>query len=254
MDILVETRAMIRFRHLFLLALASATSLPSVACKSTRSDAKASPENVPPALPQLVLNDASEGLTFSYITLDGGFQLAKKVAEVPYEARDVVRVWSEQSGDGIAGPWVYVADLRNKLGDGNYKVEVIARTQFEQMADDRRTKKKVGPLADKGQNDKGQGEKGHGADSPIAKGKLRVIIYGADWCKPCHLAEAYLNKKGIAFDHKDIDEPENNEEMRLKLQAAGIKTHSIPVLDVAGKLLVGFSEPELDRALEAAGG
>lgn len=121
------------------------------ACKSTRSDAKPAPENVPPTLPQLVVNDASEGLTFSYITVDGGFQLANKVGDVPYEARDAVRVWSEQSGDGIAGPWVYIADLRQKLGDGSYKVEVIARTQFESMAEDRRKKKKV---AVKGQPEK----------------------------------------------------------------------------------------------------
>ncbi len=233
------------------LALTFAAS-PSIGCKSARSDgARAAPEaDAPPALPQLVVRDNSEGLTFSYITLDGGFQLVKKVGDVPYEARDAVRVWSEQSGDGIAGPWVYVADLRNALPDGTYKVDVLARTAFEQLAEDRR-KKKGGPAA---ANDKPKGN-GTPDDPPtVAKGKLKVIIYGADWCKPCHLAEAYLKKKGVPFEHKDIDEPENNEEMRIKLQEAGIKSHSIPVLDVGGRLLVGFSEGELDKAIAAAGG
>jgi len=219
-------------------------------CKSARSDATAAPEPTAsaPALPQLVVKDDSEGLTFSYITLDGGFQLSKKVTDVPYEARDAVRVWSEISGDGIVGPWVYVADLRNKLADGTYKVEVIARAQFEQLAEDRRKKSKT--TAQKGAGDQAKKDE----PPPASAGKVKVIIYGADWCKPCHLAEAYLKKKGIPFEHKDIDDREVNEEMQIKLQTAGIKTHSIPVLDVNGKLLVGFSEPELDKAIEQAGG
>jgi glutaredoxin len=240
-------------RRLLPLALAVITAMPALACKSARSDgARATEVDAPPALPQLVVRDNSEGLTFSYITLDGGFQLVKKVSDVPYEARDAVRVWSEQSGDGIAGPWVYVADLRNHLADGTYKVDVLARTAFEQLAEDRR-KKKGGPAVAKSDKDKGP-TPNKDDPPPAANGKLKVIIYGADWCKPCHLAEAYLKKKGIPFEHKDIDEPENNEEMRIKLQEAGIKSHSIPVLDVGGKLLIGFSESELDKAISAAGG
>jgi len=162
-------------------------------------------------------------------------------------------VWSEVSGDGIVGPWVYVADLRNKLADGSYKVEVIARSQFEQLAEDRRKKSKTVAAKQPGAGDQ-QKDTPPPTGPGNGNGKVKVIIYGAEWCKPCHLAEAYLKKKGIPFEHKDIDDAETNEEMKLKLQAAGIKTHSIPVLDVNGKLIVGFSEPELDKAIEAAGG
>lgn len=237
------------------LCLAAVALGPLAACKSAKSDARPEPvASAAPNLPPLVVREESQGLTFSYITLDGGFQLAKKVGDVPYEARDSVRVWSEVSGDGIAGPWVYVADLRNKLADGSYKVEVLARTAFDALAAERRDKNKQGPV-------KGPDPVAKAPDGPTAppsgptvgKGKLKVIIYGAEWCKPCHLAENYLKSKGIPFEHKDIDDPETNEEMRIKLQDAGIKTHSIPVLDVNGKLLVGFSEPELDKALAAAG-
>lgn len=222
---------------------------PLSACKTAKSDVRPEPvASAAPNLPSLVVREDSAGLTFSYITLDGGFQLAKKVADVPYEARDAVRVWSEISGDGIAGPWVYLADLRNKLGDGTYKVEVVARTAFEAMATERRDKSKKGPVKPV------EGTAKVDPPPPTAgKGKLKVIIYGADWCKPCHLAENYLKSKGVPFEHRDIDNPETNEEMQLKLQEAGIKSGSIPVLDVNGKLLVGFSESELDKALAAAG-
>ena len=249
---------MIALRPAALVQLATlatlALSAPStVGCRSAQSDARAQPapsaSAQAPSLPPLVLRDDSTGLTFSFITLDGGFQLAKRVADVPYEARDAVRVWSEVSGDGIAGPSVYVADLRNKQGDGSYKVEVQPRAQFEALATDRRDKAKkvVAPQPTPSV------AKVDPPPADVGKGKLKVIIYGADWCKPCHMAENYLKSKGIPFVHKDIDDPETNEEMRLKLQEAGIHSQSIPVLDVNGKLLVGFSEPELDRALKAAG-
>lgn len=242
-------------RRLIILPLALALGLPpAVACKSARRDGGApSVASTAPALPSLTVRDDSTGLTFSWITLDGGFQLASNIADVPYEARDAVRVWSEVSGDGIAGPWVYVADLRNKLADGTYKVEVQPRTQFEALAEERRTKSKkagaVGAVADDGKPDRPPAPSG----SDVKDGKVKVIIYGADWCKPCHLAENYLRSKGVPFEHRDIDDPEVNEEMRIKLDSKGIKTHSIPILDVAGRLLVGFSEAELDKALAAAG-
>lgn len=238
--------------RLFVLVLALAVGAgPLSACKSAKSDVRAEPvaSAAAPSLPPLVVREDSAGLTFSYITLDGGFQLAKKVGDVPYEARDAVRVWSEVSGDGIAGPFVYLADLRNKLGDGTYKVDVVPRTQFEAMATERRDKAKKGPTKPA----EPSGPVATAAPGSVGKGKLKVIIYGADWCKPCHMAENYLKSKGIAFEHRDIDNPETNEEMQIKLQEAGIKSHSIPVLDVNGKLLVGFSESELDKALAAAG-
>lgn len=244
---------MIALRHIVLTLALSLAAGSSLACRAAKSDVGPEPaaSAAAPSLPPLVLREDSAGLTFSFITLDGGFQLAKKIADVPYEARDAVRVWSEVSGDGIAGPWVYQADLRNKQPDGTYKVEVIARTQFEALAAERRDKSKKGPV--KPTEPVAKGGDGPTPAPGVAKGKVKVIIYGAEWCKPCHMAENYLKSKGIPFEHKDIDDAETNEEMRIKLQDAGIKSHSIPVLDVNGKLLIGFSEPELDKALAAAG-
>ncbi|MGZ5969093.1 MAG: hypothetical protein ACXWP4_15575, partial [Polyangiales bacterium] len=134
-----------RFRQFLPLFLVFSLAAP--ACRSSRASKGAGPDPAAstqkaPELPPLTIRDESEGLTFSYVTLDGGFQLVKKVADVPYEARDAVRVWSETSGDGIAGPWVYLADLRTKLADGTYKVEVVPRTQFDALAEARREKGK----------------------------------------------------------------------------------------------------------------
>jgi glutaredoxin len=241
-----------RPRAALLLVLAASLAAGPLACRNgaARKDqgTPSASASVPTPAP-IVVRDDSAGLTFSWITLDGGFQLAKTVAEVPYEARDAVRVWSETSGDGVSGPWIFVADLRTRAPDGTYKVEVLPRAYFEDLAAARRAKNK----AAKAPTPKADGPEPSGAAEP-KKGAPKVIIYGADWCKPCHLAEAWLKSRGIPYEHKDVDDPNVNEEMREKLMSAGIQSHSIPVLDVGGKILVGFSEITLEKALKDAGG
>jgi glutaredoxin len=80
-----------------------------------------------------------------------------------------------------------------------------------------------------------------------------VIIYGASWCGACHEAVAYLKRKGIAFVEKDIEEDANAaREMQAKLARAGKRSGSIPVLDVRGKVMVGFNAREVDSALGEA--
>jgi glutaredoxin len=234
----------VRRRALLVLALLLAVS--GCRARASQRTGDASPVGAS-SLPQIVVRDDSSGLTFSYITLEGGFRQVTRVLDVPYEARDAVRVWSVVSGDGINGPYIYLADLRTRLPDTTYKVEVVPRGQFEELAVARREKgvPKGQPIA--GANDDKPLPKGN----PI-KGALTVIIYGADWCKPCHDAERYLTSKGIPYVHKDIDDPAVSEEMGEKLRSAGIKTHNIPVLDVAGKILVGFSATDLDRAIAEA--
>jgi glutaredoxin len=83
---------------------------------------------------------------------------------------------------------------------------------------------------------------------------LVVIIYGASWCKPCHQAADHLKSKGIQYVMKDVDESrEVAIEMQQKLEKAGRRGGSIPVIDVRGQILVGYSRSELDRAVAKAG-
>jgi glutaredoxin len=80
-----------------------------------------------------------------------------------------------------------------------------------------------------------------------------VVIYGASWCKPCHDAAAYLRARGVNVIQKDIDESDAaRSEMQRKLERAGLSGSQIPVIDVMGQILIGYSPRALDRALEAA--
>lgn len=98
---------------------------------------------------------------------------------------------------------------------------------------------------------------GSASAAPAADGhaptSVVVIIYGASWCGPCHQAADYLKARGVAYVMKDIEEtPAANAEMKGKLAGAGRPGGSIPVIDVAGTILVGFSPRALDEALEHA--
>jgi glutaredoxin len=80
-----------------------------------------------------------------------------------------------------------------------------------------------------------------------------AIVYGADWCKPCHDAERYLKQRGATVVKKDIEQNEvAADEMRKKLERVGRGGASIPVIDVMGQILIGFSPAALEQAIAAA--
>lgn len=72
-----------------------------------------------------------------------------------------------------------------------------------------------------------------------------VIIYTAPWCAFCHAAKEYLDKKGITYTEKDVEQDHAfAEEAVSKSGQMGI-----PVLDINGTIIVGFDRPRIDAAL-----
>ncbi|APS00824.1 hypothetical protein BCY86_01255 [Pajaroellobacter abortibovis] len=78
----------------------------------------------------------------------------------------------------------------------------------------------------------------------------QVVIYGASWCEACHQAALYFRKKGIEPVEKNIEADEKAaQEMRAKLEKAGLHSSSIPVLEVRRVLFVGFNPEQVERIL-----
>lgn len=187
-----------------------------------------------------VVTDASTDLLLTWIDDKGEFHVEQKVADVPVGARDVVRV-----ADPVKDPPklddVFVADLRNAGAEGAYPVRTMSRTEFEKIAVERRQKNGTVLAAKAAES------------APPEAARPAVIIYGASWCGPCHQAAAYLKQRGVPFIEKDIERDGGAaREMQAKLATAGMRGGSIPVLDVRGKVLVGFDERAVDRALGQA--
>jgi len=74
-----------------------------------------------------------------------------------------------------------------------------------------------------------------------------VTIYSADWCAFCHAAKDYLTKKGVTFEEKNV---ETNVQYAIEaVQKSG--QMGIPVLDIDGKIIIGFDRPRIDAAIGA---
>ena len=75
----------------------------------------------------------------------------------------------------------------------------------------------------------------------------KVTVYSAVWCAFCHAAKDYFDTKGVAYAEKDVE----------KEPAAGLEAvqksgqRGIPVIDIAGDIIIGFDRPRIDAALEA---
>jgi glutaredoxin 3 len=75
----------------------------------------------------------------------------------------------------------------------------------------------------------------------------QIIIYSATWCAFCHQAKQYLDSKGIKYTDKDVEkEPQAGLEAVEKSQQRGI-----PVIDIAGDIIIGFDRPRIDAAIQA---
>ncbi len=86
-----------------------------------------------------------------------------------------------------------------------------------------------------------------GGSASAAGNRVEVIIYAADWCGACRMAKQYMDQKGIAYDERNVDQPRWAEEMRAKAGPGGI-----PVIDVEGKIMRGFSADRLDQMIAEA--
>jgi glutaredoxin len=217
------------------------------ACK--RGDTTVASE--PPQAP--IVKDDSEGLLLTWIDDKGDFHVETGVAQVPLMGRDAVRVVDPAKDDGSHGDRIFAADLRQARADGTYAVRTMGRADFEAIAVARR--EKSGPTLatppPAPPSSAAADDQGPAASKPPSR--ALVIIYGAEWCGACHDAARYLRRKGVAYVEKDVEkDPTAAREMQEKLAKRGLHTGSIPVLDVRGKVIVGFNPAEVEAALGEA--
>ncbi len=72
-----------------------------------------------------------------------------------------------------------------------------------------------------------------------------IKIYSTPTCPWCKRAKAYLTEKGIAFESVDVSSDANaQKEMIDKSGQMGV-----PVLDIDGKIVIGFDKEKIDKLL-----
>jgi glutaredoxin len=96
-----------------------------------------------------------------------------------------------------------------------------------------------------------EARRGSRADTTVAKAGgpgPSVILYSADWCGYCRQAKRHLEDRRVPYELRDVDVPAAKEELLARTGGKGI-----PVLDLVGRILRGYSPGSYDDLLDSAG-
>lgn len=207
----------------------------------------------PPPVPFEVRRDSTD-LTFFWFDERGNAHGVSRVEDVPESRRANVRVDPNQPELRTPG-WVYVADLRSADRHGRYPVRVVQSEQFasELAALNGLAQAMAAPVAPSPSTPPGTPAilaPQLAVPTDAGARQVRVIVYGASWCAACHQAANWLRAHNVPFIERDIErEPEAAQELMSRARAQGVPTSSIPIIDVNGRLLVGFNPEALEQAL-----
>jgi len=82
--------------------------------------------------------------------------------------------------------------------------------------------------------------------APANKKKNRVIVFSTPTCSYCNMAKQYFRRNKIRF--KDVDVSRDPAAARDLVRRTG--QMGVPVIDINGKLIVGFDKPQINRLLD----
>ena len=190
---------------------------------------------------------------FTYADPEGLFATTDDAEAIPPASRGLVRVIDPSAADkGTPGTAVHVLDANELLRRGKTTAKPLSREAFETAA--------LAQLPSAYSNYPGvAGERARAGEEPVTEappppgGKALVTLYGTSWCGVCKKAREYLRARKIPFYDKDIEkDPAAARELQAKAARLGVPADRVPILDVRGRLLVGFEPRRLEALLGEA--
>ena len=73
----------------------------------------------------------------------------------------------------------------------------------------------------------------------------KVTIYTTPSCVYCKMAKEYFQKNKVEYEEKDV--MKDIEARNVMIQKSG--QMGVPVIEIDGKAIVGFNQPEIQTAL-----
>lgn len=73
----------------------------------------------------------------------------------------------------------------------------------------------------------------------------KITIYSTENCPWCHKTKDWLNAHKFKFTDKDVGE--DSDAAAEMVEKSGQR--GVPVLDIDGKIIVGFNEPAIKKSL-----
>ena len=222
----------------------------AASCKRPAPEAPPAP---PPGMPATIEVLKGGRWLFTYAEASGTFATTDKPESVPEPARSLVRVLDPAAPDkaGSAGQ-VYVTNLNEVLGKGKASARVMSREAFETAALAGYPTGESSPMAAQRMHPAPLPalDGGVAPAKPSAGGAPVVTIYGTSWCGACRAARQYLTERKIPFADKDIErDADAARELAAKAAKMGIPTDRVPVIDVRGRLLLGFDKARIEALL-----
>ncbi len=182
-------------------------------------------------------------LMYVYADLSGRFETASSRADVPITSRKVVRVIEPMASETPRGDYdrVWVSDMRVEPGAAGIAADVMSRVEFESRALAALPPGQASRVAVPGAPPE---------DAVPLESHDQIILYGTSWCGACRHARTYLTQNGIDFVEYDIEkDPRAAAELHRKARRAGIAADRVPIIDVWGRLMVGFDPSRLANLL-----
>lgn len=152
---------------------------------------------------------ADTRIYYQYIDARGGVRFAERLDDVPESWRDKVGYLELDSA-----PPMSPADAK--------------RVRADRYA-------KANPSA---------GRAATGTGNAISRDQPEVTLYYADWCGYCTKAKRHLDRAGVDYTLRDVDNPHIKRELIEKTGQKGI-----PVIEVNGRIMKGYSASSLDALL-----
>lgn len=73
----------------------------------------------------------------------------------------------------------------------------------------------------------------------------KIIVFSTPTCTYCNAVKRYFREKGVRF--KDVDVSRDTAAARDMVRRSG--QMGVPVVDIGGKVVVGFDRPKIDKYL-----
>jgi arsenate reductase-like glutaredoxin family protein len=218
---------------------------------------RAAPDSAPaaPGAPAAIEVLKGGRWLFTYAEPAGTFSTTDKPETIPESARGLVRVIEPTEQMKGAGDRVYVTNVADLLGKGKSSAKAMSREAFETAALAALPGGQSSPFAAQPLAPAPIPAPASPPTTPAggttAPGTTPVVtIYGTSWCGACRSAREYMTAHKIPFADKDIEkDPAAARELADKAAKMGIPTDRIPVIDVRGRLLLGFDRERIEALL-----
>ena len=233
-----------------MLRLACVTALPLAACKRTAPEAPPQPGAAPATIE--VLKDGR--WLFTYAEPKGTFATTDKPDSVPETARALVRVFDPSAPEKTPGGGrVYVTNLNDVLSKGRAPARPMSREAFETAALAAHPTGESSPLAAQTMRPVPIPAEDGGAApaAPTAGGPPVVTIYGTSWCGACRAARQYFDRAARFRSPTRTSNatPTRPASWPPRPPRWGFPTDRVPVIDVRGRLLLGFDRARIEMLL-----